>query len=326
MNSPRVRWLALLGFAAARDVFRGTSSCPAELVVKGSARAPGRPPPQTFVVLKFGHTGSTWFSSLLADFDSTYYLDEAITDSRRPATKQGFETYVRAALAEPTGKYVLGGAPSCAYWQAQTPGSRRCHKEDTCALSALGLSMALGHGATPIPAWLNGAFPAVRLIVWIRSNVVKTARATQGDKGSVKSFSVEPKANKNGARVPKERQVKSGRWKTDDFAKSVNGRLRDVQGLLDVAARTQALVCYYEAMQLSRDEEMEKVRRFIGLPPNERPYASASTKASDEDLSRTVHNFGKLRDFVRSRNNTCLLEMLTSTVPRVFPVCEDIAA
>ena len=52
--------------------------------------------------------------------------------------------------------------------------------------------MALGHGATPIPAWLNGAFPAVRLIVWIRSNVVKTARATQGDKGSVKSLSVEP--------------------------------------------------------------------------------------------------------------------------------------
>ena len=185
MNSPRVRWLALLGFAAAKDVFRGTSSCPAELVVKGSARAPGRPPPRTFAVLKFGHTGSTWFSSLLADFDSTYYLDEAITDSRRPATKQG-----RARRAHR--QVRAGGAPSCAYWQAQTPGSRRCHKEDTCALNALGLSMALGHGATLSPAWLNGACPAVRLIVWIRSNVVKTARATQGDKGSVKSFSVEP--------------------------------------------------------------------------------------------------------------------------------------
>jgi hypothetical protein len=124
----------------------------------------------------------------------------------------------------------------------------------------------------------------------------------------------------------KSAKSKADGGRREDFAKSVNGRLRDVRGLLDVAARTQALVCYHEAMQLSRDEEMENVRRFIGLPPNERPYASASTKASDEDLSKTVHNFDKLRDFVRSRNNTCLLEMLTSTVPRVFSVCTDIAA
>ena len=68
------------------------------------------------------------------------------------------------------------------------------------------------------------------------------------------------------------------------------------------------------------------MRKFLGLPPNKRPYASASTKASSEDLRQKVSNFAELRDFVRHRNNTCVLEMLTSKVPRVFPDCEDLHA
>jgi hypothetical protein len=286
----------------------------------------GAAPPVGFVVLKVGNSGSSWFSSLVARLDKTYFLDEAFTSSGKhaaPTSDADLQRYLARALAEPTGYY---GSEGCARWGAQSPAALACFQDKECRLRAVGFSYnplpSEGKELAPfervVPGWLTANLPAARLVVWVRTNVVKMALATHGDKSAAHHYGA-------ASDPAKYLSMRNESMKTDlgRFSATVNLLIQRNMALLDWAhaAGDRALLCYYEAFQLDAYAEMERVRKFLGVPRTPgRSYDSASVKASSEDLRR-LDAFPALRSLLMAERNTCLRAMLEDTTPRVYPRC-----
>ena len=303
-------------------------ACNESLTPKG-AHKHNATPPVGFVVLKQGNSGSSWFSSMIARLDKTYFLDEAFTNSgahAAPASDADLRRYLARALAEPTGYY--GKGEGCPRWAACSPGALACFVDRKCRLRAVGFSYnplpsdggALAPLGRVVPAWLLANVPAARLVVWVRTNVVKMALATHGDKAATRDYA---------ATGPSDPAKRLAKWRAYDrsdlghFADSVNARIQRNMALTDWAhaAGDAALLCYYEAFQLDAYAEMERVRDFLGVPKTPgRAYDSASVKASSEDLRR-LDAFPALRRLLLETKNDCLRAMLEDTTPRVYPVC-----
>jgi hypothetical protein len=279
-----------------------------------------------FVVLKVGNSGSSWFSSLVARLDKTYFLDEAFTSSGKraaPTSDADLQRYLARALAEPTGYY---GSEGCARWGAQSPAALACFQDKECRLRAVGFSYnplpSEGKELAPfervVPGWLTANLPAARLVVWVRTNVVKMALATHGDKSVAHYYGAAGDPAKHLSRLNESKRTDLGH-----FSSTVNMLIQRNMALLDWAhaAGDRALLCYYEAFQLDAYAEMERVRKFLGVPKTPgRSYESTSVKASSEDLRR-LDAFPALRSLLLAERNPCLRAMLEDTTPRVYPRC-----
>ena len=227
-------------------------ACNESLTPKG-AHKHNATPPVGFVVLKQGNSGSSWFSSMIARLDKTYFLDEAFTNSgahAAPASDADLRRYLARALAEPTGYY--GKGEGCPRWAACSPGALACFVDRKCRLRAVGFSYnplpsdggALAPLGRVVPAWLLANVPAARLVVWVRTNVVKMALATHGDKAAARDYAATGPSDpakrlaKWRASVPNSTAGLGGPDRNSELSSSVKSEsIRLIFGRIDCARR-----------------------------------------------------------------------------------------
>jgi len=165
---------------------------------------PSQPVP--FVVLKRGHSGSTWLSSMLLRLPGVvYFLDEGVSKSYA-VQETVLASYLVHNLREPGCKFRdwepnLTELDACRDWSRQPVATHDCMADARCRLSAIGLSfspfwepetpelvaggLVRRQGLDRVMRLLGVAMPAFRFVVLIRSNVAKLAHAHNGDKDSL---------------------------------------------------------------------------------------------------------------------------------------------
>ena len=204
-------------------------------------------------------------------------------------------------------------------------------------------------------AHVVGRVPRAKLVLYIRSNVVKMARGSngrktktlaQGSKGRRLQSVAQSRrglapATKEGPRPPVWRSARvvfrgnglkgTSRWDPRTFVARVNDCVaRNAKLLSLVANGTDAdrwLVLFYEELQVDEAQAMDRVRRHLGLPAAAAAAAEPRVKTArvkkSEDLRAVVKNYDEIEALLRDgpRASPCLLEQLRATSPRVHPLC-----
>lgn len=156
---------------------------------------PSQPVP--FVVLKRGHSGSTWLSSMLLRLPGVvYFLDDGLSKSYA-VQETVLASYLVHNLREPGCKLRdwepnLTELDACRDWSRQPVATHDCMADARCRLSAIGLSfspfwepetpelvaggLVRRQGLDRVMRLLGVAMPAFRFVVLIRSNVAKLAK------------------------------------------------------------------------------------------------------------------------------------------------------
>ena len=298
------------------------------LVLAASWCASAAPAGSSFVVLKRGHSGSTWFSTLLLDFEKTFFLDEAVSASgfAKMASPfhnhSAFEEYLLRALREPMGKFVR--KKKRVEWDRQLNGTKACFKNPACdtTLWTFGLSLApLGLGCRSHPApWFPTVLdslvlsrPSLKFVILLRTNVVKMSLSHMGDKKTLGTLPEEDR------RLVEENPTLDP---DDFFVKCLVSIIRNAN-LRALAPGHGAAVreVYYEALQLDTPGEMDKVRDFLGIPKRDDvKFVSTSVKLGTDDLRSRIANFDEVSASFAERS-PCLHDMLHATVPLVHEPC-----
>ena len=121
-----------------------------------------------FVVLKRGHSGSTWFSALLQELHLTFFMDEALSaKALAGASRDDVAKYLDAALAAPAGQFQSSARPKPIQWRAQSRRAERCHvRRRGCDLAAVGLGVAplARRRRTAPPDWFAAVLAAVQQV------------------------------------------------------------------------------------------------------------------------------------------------------------------
>jgi hypothetical protein len=281
---------------------------------------------QAFVVLKRGHSGSTWLSALLLNLPLTYFFDELVGASANFDAKKLEAIFVQA-LRAPSGR---GASPE---WSKSTgdPAVRNCwQNRATCQLNAIGFSFSpLLRGRRRlrpgISSTLQGVITKTRAkpILFLRTNVVKLSRAVNGDKTALKVAGVH-------RQLLRHRAPHRGNWSLPLFVKSVNDAIRRNNDLLGIRSKVRAewLVVYYERLQTDTAEVMDSIRRLLVIPRMDKNVLvrTPGRKTTSDDLRDVVFNFGELEDALEGRyNSPCVLKMLREVRPTVHPVCGVLA-
>ena len=130
-----------------------------------------------FLVLKRGHSGSTWFSALLLGLPKTYFVDEAVPASAAtsPEGAAALEGFLVAGLTQPLGKissyrqsladFGATWRPPGDYWKNLSfayripDETKACLETPDCQLAALGMSLAPLAGKARRGASINATSP-----------------------------------------------------------------------------------------------------------------------------------------------------------------------
>ena len=311
--------------------------------------------PQPFLVIKRGNSGSTWFSTLLLFLKDLFFMDEAMSAKVfETVSRDAARRYLERAISRPTGQYLDATSRKPIMWKHQSKAAERCYvrRSRSCELRAIGLSVAplAFKSRTAPPPWPEAASSCSRLFE------LATRRAqVPGAPRRRLRFQTAPEARRlaslerrqDGAIDPRQEVLfKIDCWATTHRAAALGtGRVPSIlqtgrsperepprarsprrldhrnsaSRLLRLpAARPHAQV--YEAVQLDTPGEMNRLRRFLGLPKRTNTtFASTSIKRGGEDLRMRVANFDALSALVEA--TPCLHAMLHAAVPHVATPC-----
>ena len=280
---------------------------PMRLVLLAAAAAAA---PVRFVVLKRGHSGSTWFSALLQELHLTFFMDEALSaKALAGASRDDVAKYLDAALAAPAGQFQSSARPKPIQWRAQSRRAERCHvRRRGCDLAAVGLGVAplARRRRTAPPDWFAAVLAAAapKVVVWLRTNVVKMVFATHGRKGALVAHR------------------RLARAEPAAFLRECRSGVARNAALAALAAKLPSTkTVFYEAVQRDAAREMNAVRRFLGLPKRTTNFTTASVKRGADDLRTVLPNFDDLSAALAG--DPCLRAMLHARAPVVFPPCNS---
>lgn len=280
-----------------------------------------RPPKRAFFVLKRGHSGSTWLSSLILNLPLTYFVDELVSASANfdQKTLRGiFEQGLRA--------------PTTRDWRKTTGDSNveTCWKDAKCQLNAIGFSFSPLTGPKHnkvrpgIAGILQGCIAKTHAkpILFLKTNVVKLSRAVNGDKTALRTAG-------HSRQLLRNRKPHEGNWTVSTFVRSVNDAILRNNDLLDIRHKVHAewLVVYYEQLQTETAEVMDSIRRALVIPRVDKHVLARAPakKTTSDDLRDVVYNFAELEEALQGRYaSPCVLKMLREVRPTVHPVCGEL--
>ena len=322
---------ALVALAAAAQAPRSLAQ-PPPLATSGQ-----RAPPKHFIVIKRGFSGSTWFSTLLLNFPGMFVLDEAIqTSVIDKFSERQLDSYLTQSLRRPMGQII---SPANVEWARQAKQTKSCFDDPKCELQGYGATLAplfdhqdkVAHGFEGALERVAHSMPGLKIILWIRTNVVKMGLSSHGQKGALVAAG-ESHGRRLLSSTPSSPVADAKEtWKPHDFVTTINSGLDRNKALLDHFTRTQGastMVVFYEAMQRDTRATMQRIGTFLGVVSPGISTASPSVKKSSDDLRDKIKNFGELEAMLRSGpfKSDCILAQLRATSPTVHALCSRLGA
>ena len=314
------------------------------------------------LVLKNGHSGSTWFGYVLNALPLAFVQAESISKKtskrylERPACLAEHVTgSLRAPLPKIQDRHL--GSPKWTERLARSGKSLRVVGLTMNPMSEAAPFGVLGGIERAVLAPALAAVPRARVIFWYRSNVIKVTLSSSGSHGT-NSATDDDDPNDAAPRGTEDEDGDAGdddaagtrrrgrrlggggdngtntEIDVDSFSKDLAVKMERNSAMLAlrrsfVVAPSSTLLLAYEELQLDFDGATARIVAHLGLAAltdAERAAlrAAGGAKRGSEDLREKLANFDELDAALGAPpwHSACLQAMLRSREPEVFAQCE----
>lgn len=279
--------------------------------VEWTTRETGR-----IVMLKNGHSGSSWLAKMLERIPRFFFMRETINNTTaKGRSLDEILEHLNVSLRQPRGKI-------------HKPSDFTPPPPNSLPLEAIGFSINPIIGvkqrkqqgkALPLQeSWkyLEGVEEYISnlgdthsnsvVVVLHRTNVVKQALSTSGSKVDAK--------RPNAIEVnPCDLLID-----TEEFFYR-NRLLLELANRLQEKTKVKIIQFSYEEMQQIKTEILHRILKPINVGIPEYTKDPGTRKASSEDLRQRISNFDTVEEYFRLNADPLFLKMLHSTTPEVFP-------